>query len=114
MARFRLARAAADDLVAIFLDGLEQFGLLQADAYHEGLGAIFAFLRIIPIPRACARTSRRLFACIPTMPISSSMISEIRARLLSCAFGTGEKIGYRHHTTDRCGDWNFPEYLFHC
>lgn len=48
MARFRLTRAAADDLVAIFLDGLEQFGLLQADAYHEGLGAIFAFLADYP------------------------------------------------------------------
>ena len=48
MARFRLTRAAADDLAAIFLDGLEQFGLLQADAYHEGLGVVFAFLADYP------------------------------------------------------------------
>ncbi|MDR6513271.1 hypothetical protein J2792_004164 [Novosphingobium capsulatum] len=42
------ARGAADDLAAIFLDGLEQCGLLQADAYHEGLGVVFAFLADYP------------------------------------------------------------------
>lgn len=48
MPRFRLTRAAADDLTAIFLEGIEQFGLPQADAYHEGLSAIFAFLAGYP------------------------------------------------------------------
>ncbi|GHD04256.1 type II toxin-antitoxin system RelE/ParE family toxin [Novosphingobium pokkalii] len=48
MPRFRLTHAAADDLAAIFLEGIEQFGLPQADAYHEGLGAIFAFLAGYP------------------------------------------------------------------
>jgi toxin ParE1/3/4 len=46
--RFRLTRAAADDLTAIFLEGIERFGLPQADAYHEGLGEIFAFLADYP------------------------------------------------------------------
>jgi toxin ParE1/3/4 len=46
--RFRLTRAAVDDLTSIFLDGMEQFGLPQADAYHEGLSAIFAFLADYP------------------------------------------------------------------
>jgi len=46
--RFRLTRAAADDLTTIFLKGIEQFGLPQADTYHEGLGAIFAFLAEYP------------------------------------------------------------------
>jgi toxin ParE1/3/4 len=46
--RFSLTRAAADDLTAIFLQGIEQFGLPQADAYHEGLSAIFAFLADYP------------------------------------------------------------------
>jgi toxin ParE1/3/4 len=46
--RFRLTRAAADDLTAIFLEGIGQFGLQQADAYHEGLSAIFAFLADYP------------------------------------------------------------------
>ena len=48
MPRFRLTRAAADDLTGIFLEGIEQFGLPQADTYHEGLSAIFAFLANYP------------------------------------------------------------------
>ncbi len=48
MPRFRLARAAVDDLTAIFLEGIEQFGLPQADTYHEGLSGIFAFLADYP------------------------------------------------------------------
>lgn len=48
MPRFRLTRAAVDDLTAIFLEGMEGFGLSQADAYHEGLSAIFAFLADYP------------------------------------------------------------------
>lgn len=48
MPRFRLTRVAADDLTAIFLEGIEQFGLPQADAYHEGLSAIFGFLADYP------------------------------------------------------------------
>ena len=48
MPHFRLTRAAADDLSAIFLDGIEQFGLPQADAYHHGLSATFAFLAEYP------------------------------------------------------------------
>ena len=48
MPRFRLTRAAVNDLTAIFLEGIGQFGLPQADAYHEGLSAIFAFLADYP------------------------------------------------------------------
>lgn len=48
MPRYRLTRAAGDDLAAIFLDGLERFGLHQADEYHERLAATFAFLADYP------------------------------------------------------------------
>ncbi|WP_069064223.1 type II toxin-antitoxin system RelE/ParE family toxin [Sphingobium sp. RAC03] len=48
MPRFRLTRAAADDLTTIFLEGIKQFGLPQADTYLEGLSAIFAFLAEYP------------------------------------------------------------------
>lgn len=48
MPRFRLTCAAVDDLTAIFLEGIEQFGLPQADAYHKGLSAIFALLADYP------------------------------------------------------------------
>lgn len=48
MPRFGLTRAAADDLTAISLKGIGQFGLQQAEAYHEGPSAIFAFLADYP------------------------------------------------------------------
>jgi len=48
MARYRLTRAASDDIMAIFVDGVERFGLPQADLYHAGLAA--AFERIAKYP----------------------------------------------------------------
>jgi toxin ParE1/3/4 len=45
---WRLTRAAADDLVALYLDGLEQFGMAQADRYHRGLQHAFSFLAETP------------------------------------------------------------------
>lgn len=48
MARYRLSRAASDDISHIFLDGLECFGLAQADRYHEGMAAAFEFLAAYP------------------------------------------------------------------
>jgi toxin ParE1/3/4 len=42
--KYRLTKAAADDLVAIYLDGLARFGLPQADRYHGGLRQTFTFL----------------------------------------------------------------------
>ena len=50
MVRYRLTRAASDDIMAIFVDGVERFGLLQADLYHAGLAA--AFERIAEYPFA--------------------------------------------------------------
>ncbi len=44
MARYRLTRAASDDIGHIFLEGLAQFGLAQADRYHDGMAAAFDFL----------------------------------------------------------------------
>jgi toxin ParE1/3/4 len=48
MAAYRLTSAAADDIATIFLEGLEQFGLVQADRYHDGLAERFAFLAEYP------------------------------------------------------------------
>ncbi|MFC3580435.1 type II toxin-antitoxin system RelE/ParE family toxin [Sphingomonas hylomeconis] len=48
MAGYRLSTAAADDLVAIFLEGVSEFGLAQADRYHAGLEKVFAFLGEYP------------------------------------------------------------------
>lgn len=49
MAGFRLTRAAADDLVRIYLEGLALFGPAQADRYHDGPAAAFAFLAEYPL-----------------------------------------------------------------
>ena len=48
MPTYRLTQAASDDLVGIYLHGLAEFGQTQADTYHEGLTATFAFLAEYP------------------------------------------------------------------
>ena len=48
MGKYRLTRAASNDLTAIFLEGLSRFGIAQADKYHEGLTATFEFLAMYP------------------------------------------------------------------
>ena len=41
---YRLSRQAEQDLIELFLDGAERFGLRQAEAYHDLLAHIFEFL----------------------------------------------------------------------
>ena len=48
MNRWRLTPSAADDIAAIFMHGVEAFGIRQADAYHAGLEAAFEFLARYP------------------------------------------------------------------
>lgn len=48
MTGYKLTRAAADDVAAIFRDGVERFGLELADRYHDGLAATFSFLAAYP------------------------------------------------------------------
>lgn len=38
---FRLAQAADEDVIGIFYSGLVQFGLEQADRYHDALFDVF-------------------------------------------------------------------------
>lgn len=47
-AAYRLTGAAFDDLIGIFIDGVERFGIAQADKYHDGLEAAFVFLSEYP------------------------------------------------------------------
>lgn len=44
MPRYRLTRAADDDITAIFSAGIELFGVAHADSYYTGLSAALAFL----------------------------------------------------------------------
>ena len=48
MPAYRLTQAASDDLVEIYVHGFALFGQAQADTYHEGLAATFAFLAEYP------------------------------------------------------------------
>jgi toxin ParE1/3/4 len=49
MPEYRLSRAAANDVVGIYLHGLERFGPGQADRYHTDMAAAFAFLARHPL-----------------------------------------------------------------
>lgn len=48
MPAYRLTKPAANDLVRIFIDGLDRFGLAQAADYRHGLEGTFAFLADFP------------------------------------------------------------------
>ncbi len=48
MADYKLARRAEDDLLGIYLYGIERFGEAQAERYHAGLSACFALLASRP------------------------------------------------------------------
>lgn len=48
MPRYRLSRAAADDIAAIFIEGIDRFGLAQADRYHTDMTATLDFLARYP------------------------------------------------------------------
>jgi toxin ParE1/3/4 len=41
---YRLTNAATDDLIALYLEGLERFDLVQANRYHDDLERAFEFL----------------------------------------------------------------------
>ncbi len=48
MPRYRLSRAAADDIAAILIEGIGRFGLAQADHYHADMAATLDFLARYP------------------------------------------------------------------
>lgn len=45
---YRLTAAAEADIVTLYVEGAEFFGLHQADAYHEALGETFERLAEMP------------------------------------------------------------------
>ncbi|MBJ6137318.1 type II toxin-antitoxin system RelE/ParE family toxin [Marinobacter litoralis] len=50
--RYFLSRKAEEDIIAIYLHGLENFGEAQAAKYHAQLGACFEFLAQNPYAAA--------------------------------------------------------------
>jgi len=47
--RYRLSRKAEEDIIEIFLQGVERFGLQQAEKYHTLLEKSFQFLAQNPL-----------------------------------------------------------------
>ena|SRR5690554_641402 len=46
---YRLSRKAEEDVISIFLEGVAQFGLHQAEHYHDWLEKSFRFLAENPL-----------------------------------------------------------------
>lgn len=41
---YSLSRKAEEDILGIYFDGIQHFGLMQADRYHRQLEEVFEFL----------------------------------------------------------------------
>jgi toxin ParE1/3/4 len=70
-AAYRLTRAAADDVVAIYIAGVDMFGPAQAESYSAGLEGAFRFLA--EYPRA-ARLRAEMARPIRAYPYKSHLI----------------------------------------
>lgn len=46
---YRLSRKAEEDIIQIYVTGVAEFGLDQAEGYHEGLERTFEFLSDFPL-----------------------------------------------------------------
>jgi toxin ParE1/3/4 len=68
---YRLTSVASEDIAHIFLEGLERFGLAQADKYHDGLTATFEFL--VEYPRA-ARLREEIDPPVRAYPYEAHLI----------------------------------------
>ena len=71
MPAYRLTRAAADDLVDIYIQGISLFGPTQADRYHDGLEAAFLFLADYP---RSARLRAEIIRPVRAYPYKSHLI----------------------------------------
>lgn len=68
---FRLSEAADGDIVRLYADGVDQFGLSQADRYHDALFDIFDLLAENP---EMARERSELSPPMRVHPFNSHII----------------------------------------
>lgn len=68
---YRLTRAAADDMVMIYLSGVDMFGPAQAERYSDGLEAAFRFLADYP---QAARLRAEMVRPVRAYPYKSHLI----------------------------------------
>ena len=68
---YTLSIEAEEDVIAIFLSGAEQFGIVQAERYHDELEKIFDLLSIHP---QAARIREELTPSVRVHPHVSHII----------------------------------------
>ncbi|MCK9374506.1 MAG: type II toxin-antitoxin system RelE/ParE family toxin [Sulfuricurvum sp.] len=68
---YTLSIEAEEDVIAIFLSGAEQFGVVQAERYHDELEKIFDFLSTHP---QAARIREELTPSVRVHPFGSHII----------------------------------------
>ena len=68
---YHLSRQAEEDLIALFLDGVEHFGLAQAEAYHDLLANTFEFLADNP---QAARLREEIDPPVRVHPVQSHLV----------------------------------------
>lgn len=71
MRRFTLSRKAEEDIIAIFMHGLSQFGIQQAERYHDLLEKTFQFLTENP---EAARERMEIMPPVRIHPIESHVV----------------------------------------
>jgi toxin ParE1/3/4 len=69
--RYRLSRKAEEDIIAIFMYGVSQFGIQQAERYHDLLERTFQFLAENP---EAARERVEITPAVRIHPIESHIV----------------------------------------
>jgi len=68
---YYLSRLAEQDLIELFLDGAERFGVLQAEVYHDLLTHTFEFLAENP---KAARLREEIDPPVRIHPVQSHLV----------------------------------------
>lgn len=69
--KYVLSRKAEDDVVGIFLDGIQKFGIAQANEYHSKLEACFEFLADNPL---AAPERREILPAVRIHPVGVHLV----------------------------------------
>lgn len=68
---YRLRAKAEEDIIGIFLTGVEQFGRYQADRYHDRLERVFQFLADHPM---AARERSEITPAVRMFPVGAHLV----------------------------------------
>jgi toxin ParE1/3/4 len=71
VSRYKLSRKAEEDIIAIFMYGVSQFGIQQAERYHDLLERTFQFLAENP---EAARERAEITPAVRIHPIESHIV----------------------------------------